>query len=247
MPFVPNCVIRQTARYWPGYNREICDFTNTVLQHTSILPLSRLIYIANNRFPSLPDSSILSSHCPFRITQQDSQTEISAKICRLSVTFLLVYVMGFSAGLPNNEPLLKCIWQIDVINDILCITSRWSTSDIQVSQSYFFQFGFLVKIYAATKIHHLMRHVGSHLICLGCIHRGSSEDNEMADKECKVLFHTTKKHIEYIGQHLSISLVYHSALTGHFRWPNSYNDTGDSHLTLELSMTDTCSSEVHTL
>lgn len=46
----------------------------------------------------------------------------------------------------------------------------------------------LFNVDVSMKLHSLMRHVDDHLTHLGCIRRGSSEENEMAHKEFKMLY-----------------------------------------------------------
>lgn len=68
--------------------RQLCDLSNTVLNMTCTMALSHVMAIENLRFSKLPPSARLTSHKPFRHTQQESQAGINWRICRLSVPVL---------------------------------------------------------------------------------------------------------------------------------------------------------------
>lgn len=89
-----------------GITRNLCELTDCVLQQAPILPLSRVMSNANEKFISLPQSSRLSSYRPFRTMQQESHAAISEKIRRESVNFLRVYLMGLSNCDPDSDRLL---------------------------------------------------------------------------------------------------------------------------------------------
>lgn len=59
---------------------------------------------------------------------------------------------------------------------------------------------FQVKV--KTKINRVMCHVHHHLVTLGCIRRGSSEENEMTQKQLKYLYNGTNKHMDFIAAQL---------------------------------------------
>lgn len=80
-------------------------------------------------------------------------------------------------------------------------------------------FSQLFEVDVSTKLHHLTRHVHDHLIRLGCIRRGLSEENEMAHKELKCFFNCTNKHIDLISSQLLTSWVEHT------RYHNILSDT----------------------
>lgn len=54
-----------------------------------------------------------------------------------------------------------------------------------------------------------MSHLENHLFQLGCIRRGSSEENEMAHNEFKSQYPTTNKHMDAIATQLLPSWVCH--------------------------------------
>lgn len=66
---------------------KVCDPTNTVLSRTYSLPLSRLVGITKMRFYTHPHSAGLSSHYPFRCSQQESKGRITGKYGKI---FLLL-------------------------------------------------------------------------------------------------------------------------------------------------------------
>lgn len=47
-----------------------------------------------------------------------------------------------------------------------------------------------------------MRKVEHHLIHMGCLQRGSSEENEIVHKELKVLYNSTNKHLDSIASQI---------------------------------------------
>lgn len=60
----------------------------------------------------------------------------------------------------------------------------------------------LFKVDVSTELHRLMRHVHNHLIHLGCLRRGSSDENEVEHKELKCLYSGINKHIDSIAVQL---------------------------------------------
>lgn len=53
------------------------------------------------------------------------------------------------------------------------------------------------------KMHLSMWHVHHHLVHLGCIQRGSFEENKIAQKQFKILYNGTNKDLDCIATQLS--------------------------------------------
>lgn len=88
-----------------GITRQFCDLTNSVLQRQSILHLSNLISILNDRCSSLPPSAHFSAHPPILANQQDIQATFSGKICRLSFPCLSMCVLLYQ---PSSQAMTVC-------------------------------------------------------------------------------------------------------------------------------------------
>lgn len=176
------------------------------LQRLSSQPLSRLIATENTRYNSLPPSERLCSHRPFRLNSGGTQACISAKIRRESVKFVWVSLMGLTDDLPDDDNLVRAAVELDVVNNLICTPGFYTASAISTWQTYMFKFGasisLLFHIDVTTKLHRLMRHVDRHLVLLGCLRRGSSEENEMAHKQFKTVYSQTNKRPDTLGQQL---------------------------------------------
>lgn len=176
-----------------GIKRQFCDLTNTVLSKSSSLHLSRTIDIVNLPFTTVSLSCHLTSHKPFSLSIQESQSSIIEKIRRLSVTSLLFFLMFISDSAPDDDPLLQCAFQWHVISDVLCNSSKWTQDNIRSYQSYFFRFDVLMSrtlsMVVSTKLYRLMQNVDNHFVHLGCNRgeRGSSEETKMVHKNFKCL------------------------------------------------------------
>lgn len=114
--------------------------------------------------------------------------------------------MGLSDTVPDENPLLHCAQRFEFTNKFLCDPSELTEEIIIEWQEYFFQFAEfmadLFRVDISTKFHLLMRHIGHHLLFLGCIRRGSSEENEIAYKEFKLLYKNTNNHVDTIASQL---------------------------------------------
>lgn len=126
--------------------------------------------------------------------------------------------MVLSDSVPDDDPLVQCALPLGVINTFLCHFSTCTMSYIDRWKLYMFQFGAymsdLFNLDISTNLHGLMRHVNHHLIHLGCIRHGSSEQNEMAHKQYKILYNTTQKHLESIAPQLLTTWVDQSVPLG---------------------------------
>lgn len=120
--------------------------------------------------------------------------------------------MGLSRNQPDDDELVQCALRLDIVSHVLCQYSKWTEQDIRRWQNYFFQFGLLMsrtfRVDVSTKLHRFMRHVDTHLVHLGCIRRGSSEENEMVHKEFKALYNFTIKHIATIASQILTNWVH---------------------------------------
>lgn len=189
-----------------GITRQFCDLVNTVIQKHSNLPLSRLMAVLNDRYMSLPAQARLSTHRPFRSTQDDSQAGLSAKIRRQSAPFIWCVLMGVSSLSPDDDELLQCAFLLSTVNNFLCNPIELTEEDIDKWQSYLFDFGSqfasVFKVDISTKLHRVMRHFKNHLINLGCLRRGSSEENEMRHKDFKAIVENTNHHLDSLSTQL---------------------------------------------
>lgn len=61
-----------------------------------------------------------------------------------------------------------------------------------------------------------MRHVDNDLIFLGCLRRGSSDENQMDQKYFNCLYDGKKKHIDELGQQLLSSWIDLSFVLSHY-------------------------------
>lgn len=78
--------------------------------------------ILNERYCGLPASAHLSSHRPFRYSQDDSQAGISVKIRRHFASFLWCYIMGVSDYEPDYDLLLKRVLKLNSVSSFLSET-----------------------------------------------------------------------------------------------------------------------------
>lgn len=121
--------------------------------------------------------------------------------------------MGLSDLLPEVDPLIQCALTFDVVNHLLCSICEWKLHYIELWHLYLFRFGVQVsdmfKVYITTKMKRLMRHVHNHLFHLRFIRRGSSEENEIAHKQFKIMYNVTKKQPDSIATQLLTSRVRH--------------------------------------
>lgn len=97
-----------------------------------------------------------------------------------------VCLMGLPDSVPDNDPLVQCALQLEFVNSFICQPNCLTKNNADKWQLYLFKFGFfmaaLFNVDGSTKLDRLMRHLDHHLIHLGCILRGSSKENEIADK-----------------------------------------------------------------
>lgn len=112
---------------------------------------------------------------------------------------------------PDDYPLIKCAFTLNVVNKLLCDSYEWTEEEIKRWQLYLFNFGAqisdLFQVEVNAKMHRVMRHVHHHLVHIGCIRRGSSEENEMAHKQFKSVYKGTNKHMDFISAQLLTSSV----------------------------------------
>lgn len=117
--------------------------------------------------------------------------------------------MGVTDSVPENEYLVQASMQLDFINNFLCSSVLRTADIISQSQLYLFKFGVsLPRFFSAditTKLHRLMRHVERHLVLLGCLRRGCSEENVIEGKAFKAVYCLTNKLIHSLGQQLFTS------------------------------------------
>lgn len=170
-----------------GVIRQFCDLSNTVLSRISSSSLSRLMGTANLRHKTLPCATRQTSHNPFRCNPQDAS--ITGKIRRESVPYLWVCLMDLS-DLPPTMVLVQFALTLDVVNHFLCSRCEWTLHDIERWQFYLFRFDAQIsevfKVDITTEMHRLMCHLQHALVHIGCIRRGSSKENDMADTEFKI-------------------------------------------------------------
>lgn len=182
------------------------DLVNTFIQHSIMWLLSKLMTIINDRFSYISPSVHLPAHRPFRTTTAESQVGISGKIRRLSAPFLWYCLMGVSYQIPDSGHLLFCVLKLDIVNSFLCVSVHRTEDSIIEWQNYLFSFGkYMASLFGVditTKLHRIMRHVRDHIIMLGCINRGSAEDNEIMHKVFKNGYSDKNKHIENIAPQL---------------------------------------------
>lgn len=93
--------------------------------------------------------------------------------------------------MPSDEdPVVNCVLNLEVINNALCNSYEWTLRDIQQWQLYMFHFGVLMTsvlmVDVKNEVHRLMRNGEHDLVHLGCIRRESSKENEMTHMEFKV-------------------------------------------------------------
>lgn len=243
-----------------GLIRMFSDLTNTVIQRDRPLPLTRLISILNNRYNDLPPSARLTKFLPFRNNKDDSQAGISGKMRRQSAPFLWVCLMGISQKAPDEDPLLQCALQLDVMNQFLCDINKIGTRQITESQvekwqKFLFTVGSsMVDVFnvdVTTKLHRTMRHVKDHLLHHGCIRRGSTEENEYENKKFKRGFNFTNKHLDTIAPQLLRAHVHCDDVLASDEESESENDDMESgnniNTSLWSSITSKAKEKVHLL
>lgn len=219
-----------------GLTRQFCDLAHEVIRSSNNLPLTRLMTIVNNRFSDLPPSARLASHRPFRTSKQETQAGLSGKIRRDSVPFLWLCLLGVSTNYPDDDKLVQCALQLNAVNAFLCSGAALSNAQLIHWQEFLFTFCktmvSLFKVDVSTKLHRTMRHVIDHVTSMGCIRRGSSEENEMIHKEFKCLFTATNKRLEYMGpqllNHWNNHTVLHGELLDYHSDSDDENSTSDN-------------------
>lgn len=156
-----------------GVTRQFCDLTNTILLRRSVLPVSRLISIANTIFSCLPASALLCHHRLFLLNSNESQSDIYTKIRQHPVPFLWFFLMGLIYGAPVDDDLVQLALSLDAVNNCLCTPSLQAEEDIQKWHNYLFSFRVsfttLFAVDVTTKLHRLIRHVEYHPVFLGCL------------------------------------------------------------------------------
>lgn len=184
--FVSNLFVPQIARDGRWNHAELVWSNKNIFAEW--LQSSGTTYYHNSNI-SLPQSARLSSHNPFRSLNTDNQAGISGKIRRKSVPFLCVFAMGLADKNPDYYVIFQCSLRSEVANKMHCANNRFTNAAMDMWQRKCFAFGVLMctlfYVYVSTELHRLMRHIYYHLCHLGCLRRGSSEENEMHHKEFK--------------------------------------------------------------
>lgn len=137
MQLVQSSVVWEVSRSRSWYYETIPRLDEYCAFPIFVIPLSRLMGIANDRFISLPLMGIangrfislppfarLTSHHPFGKTIPKTQAGISARIRWYSVTFLWVCLMGLYDSPPEEDDLGQCSLTLYVVNMALC--ELWS-------------------------------------------------------------------------------------------------------------------------
>lgn len=87
----------------------------------------------------------------------------------------------------------------------------YTASYLENWQTYLFRFGQLMvqdfEVDVSTKLHRTMYHVSDHSLSIGCILRGSLEENEVKYKLYKSGYNSTNKHIDTIAVQLLRSTI----------------------------------------
>lgn len=159
-----------------GVTRIFCDFTNTVLQHRSSQPLSRLSNSANTGLIQLPPCALLCLYHPFRANASDGQVCISVKLRREYVPFLRACLLGLLDVSPDDDDLVQTALALDVVNNFLCHPCLRLESPISKWQTYCFRLG--VSLPSVFQVETRRTTFYSNL--LGFLRLGLSEENEMA-------------------------------------------------------------------
>lgn len=189
-----------------GLIRQFCNLTNTLIHTNYILSLARLMATMNDRYIALPAQSHLSRHTSYCTSTNYSQAGLSGKYRSLSEPFLWCTLIGVSDVDPDSDPLLQCPFKLycvsTFLSDPICL------NDSSLAEWYEFMFQFakefseLFSVDIGIRMHRRMRHVKSHIDNIGCLRRASSEENESAHKEYKVLYNNIIRQMESIAPQL---------------------------------------------
>lgn len=162
-----------------------CDLFNTVIFEHATRSVSRGMGICNDRHLSLPKPAWSWSNTSFLTSLHDIQVGISRNICRKSLQFFWCSVMGVNFHPQDTYHLIHTALQLDSVNNFICNSAHLTADEIS-NWIFLFKFCQLLvwnfKINVNTKIHRILRHISNQLVHLGCIFRGSSEENERMHK-----------------------------------------------------------------
>lgn len=143
---------------------------------------------------------------------------MSGKIRRQKDPLLWCVIMGVSESNTDYEKLLKCAFELDSISNFLCDPMKMNEKDLLKWKSSIFEFGksfapvFFVEI--STKLYRAMRHVKDHVLDLGCLSRGSSEEKEELHKHFKSRVQNTNRNIDLMASQLLNVLVQRHNFSG---------------------------------
>lgn len=152
--------------------------------------------IVSDRFISLPPSAHTPSQRPFRASPEESQASIPRKRRRLSASFLWV-----TDGNPNDDVLVQCELQLDIVKSFLCNYLHLSMKCIDQWKDYLFSFGqYMTRTFnvdVISKRNRAMRHISYCLIFIGCPCCDYSEKTIGSTKHLRIYTKTATKRFHY--------------------------------------------------
>ena len=229
-----------------GIIRDIHDNMH-IISDRQDLPTSRLIGLLNDRYIQLAGKYGLRKMRIFRQSPNARQAGMTGLVRRQSLPFMWVCLMGVTHAVPDEDPVLRCIMELDTVYNEICGWSastnvtRMSTAHLTQLQERCFRIGSdistLFKVSINTKMHRFMRHIRSHFEDFGDLFATSTEENERLHKISKQLYSGTNRRPHDLAMQI-MKLRTARSSTPQFEEHDTSSDEGEEYGDSEISEND---------